>query len=95
MDAVERSRSPTPVLVEWEDSSQPASAWQWLSEAVAAVVQCRTVGWLLPDSDEKTLRVCLGYAEGEDGDYQVSGLQAIPRRAVVAVYEVAPTSSGL
>lgn len=85
--------SPTPVLVEWEDSSQPVSAWQWLSQAVGEVVRCRTVGWLLPDGDEKTLRVCLGYAEGEDGDYQVSGLQAIPKRAVVAMYEIQPTGA--
>jgi hypothetical protein len=84
------------VLVEWEDSAQPLSTWQWLSQCDKfGFVVCRSVGWLIHDGEHvKALAPNIG-ACGDDEDTQVSGLIRIPARCVrrVAVLAESPTTS--
>lgn len=41
------------VLVEWEDSSQPVPAWQWVADYEAPeIIRCVSVGCLIPETDQ-------------------------------------------
>ena len=83
---------PDLVLIEWEDSVQPLSEWQWLREANGPnIIRCRTVGWLL-SRDERELRVAMSLGDGAD-DNQVAGIMAIPARSVLECRSLRPTSS--
>lgn len=80
------AKSPRLVLVEWEDSGQPAPQWQWLAEVrVASAVHCQTVGFLI--QDDKAVKVIaqnVGDLESKDAR-QVSGVIRIPTRAVTRI----------
>ena len=71
------------VLVEWEDSAQPLSAWSFLSDmAPPEIVQCVSVGWLVQDTDTvKGLAPNMGDVSSENS-MQVSGLIRIPARCI-------------
>lgn len=76
------------VLVEWEDSSQPASRWYQLDEIIdAAAAVCRTVGFLMRDDDQVKViahSVAAHFA---------TGIIRIPSRAVVRVVRLDPRGS--
>jgi hypothetical protein len=43
---------PSLVLIEWEDSGQPAPEWRWLDDVGAASpVRCQTVGFLVREDN--------------------------------------------
>lgn len=71
------------VLVEWEDSAQPSSSWQFLEDVGAPpAVRCRSVGWLIANTEDvRVLAPNMG-AVGGDAP-QVSGVITIPSRAVL------------
>lgn len=71
------------VMVEWEDSEQPVSAWQWLSDITARrPMRIRSVGWLIRDeADAKVLAPNIGFLD----EAQASGIIRIPARCVVAI----------
>lgn len=75
------------VLIEWEDSRQPAPSWRHLSdmrEEPDAVV-CASVGWLLHDTKRvKTLAANMGGFSDPD-DVQACGVITIPTRCVVKI----------
>ena len=69
------------VLIEWEDSRQPSSAWRRVSSLEpASAVRCKTVGWLIEDGDVVVVAQNLGDTDADDP--QVSGVMAIPRRCI-------------
>lgn len=78
-------KTPRLVLVEWEDSGQPAPQWQWLDDVrVSSAVRCQTVGFLIQDdSAVKVIAQNVGDLEGDAR--QVSGVIRIPTRAVTRV----------
>lgn len=71
------------VLIEWQDSAQPAPGWTWLADGEwASIVTCQSVGWLVHDGAEvKALAPNKGEL-GNDGQ-QVSGVIRIPARCIV------------
>lgn len=70
------------VLVEWVDSRQPISQWQWLDQLMrSAVVNCVTVGFLLPD-DGGAIVIAQNLGDIGKSTRQVSGVISIPRQAV-------------
>lgn len=73
------------VVIWWEDSRQPASAWARLSDLTAEpeAVQCASVGWLIHDGDVKQLVPNMGDLGSDDP--QASGLIQIPARCVIRV----------
>lgn len=76
---------PRLVLIEWEDSSQAAPQWQWLSDIHGPhAVRCLSAGFLLNNGkQEKILAVSLGGSANGSPHEQASGIIAIPTRSVV------------
>ncbi len=77
--------TPPLVLVEWEDSVQPTSDWQYLADlGESSVVQCYSVGFLIHNG--KAVKV-LAPNVGEIGTEhaQASGVFRIPSRCVKRV----------
>jgi hypothetical protein len=74
------------VMIEWEDSAQPVSAWSHLRNfEPGGVVRVASVGWLIHDGDDlKALAPNLGGLDGACSA-QVSGVIRIPTRCVVRV----------
>mgnify|MGYP006915363189 CR=1 FL=1 len=72
------------VLIEWEDSRQPASGWAHLSSIdEPSVVRCVSVGWLIHNGSRvKMLAPNLGDLDDED-NVQASGIIRIPARSVI------------
>src|ERR1700722_9014631 len=73
------------VLVEWEDSGQPAPQWQWLSDVrISSAVRCHTVGFLI--QDDRTVKVVAqNLGDLESDARQVPGVIRIPARAVTQI----------
>ena len=77
------------VLVEWEDSRQPSSQWQYISSLdMPTVCRCVSVGFLLHEEDGiKVLAANMGDIDSED-DMQVTGVIAIPECSIKLVREL-------
>ena len=76
------AKSPTAILVEWEDSVQVDPSWQWVDEIDhVPVATCQSVGWLLHrDERQITLAVSIGTSRDR---LQASGVITIPVRAII------------
>lgn len=73
------------VMIEWEDSVQPTSAWKHLAGyEPGPVMRITSVGWLIHDGETKVLAPNLGGLEDAD-NAQFSGAIQIPTRCVIAV----------
>ena len=76
------------VIIEWEDSSQPVSAWQFSDDVRPSVVKIASVGWLIKDGKRvKALAPNVGGLDGKCAA-QVSGVIAIPSRCVIAIRDL-------
>lgn len=73
------------VLIEWEDSTQPTSSWQFRDDVRAAVVRIASVGWLVKDG--KRVKALAPNVGGLDGKVkaQVTGVITIPTRCVISM----------
>jgi hypothetical protein len=82
------------VLVEWEDSSQPTSAWRFADDIEPYVVVIHSVGWLV-HADDRCVSVAANVG-GLDGKTaaQCSGVITIPRRCVNRVSDLTENPSG-
>ena len=80
---------PEMVLIEWEDSSQAAPQWQWLSDAEGPpILNCRSVGFLIRDNaKEKALAISVASTHGGDAE-QASGIISIPTRCVTSIEKI-------
>jgi hypothetical protein len=78
-------RDPPLVLIEWEDSSQPISQWQFADDLDVSAVRIASVGWLAKDDkDVKGLAPNVGGLHGK-GSPQCSGVIAIPARCIIRI----------
>jgi hypothetical protein len=70
------------VLIEWLDSRQPSTGWQFL-EAMETPKACRclSVGWLLDEGEEQI--VIAAHMSDIDQDGQVMGVVVIPSCSVL------------
>jgi hypothetical protein len=76
------------VLIEWEDSSQPASRWYALSELEAEEpALCRTVGFLVGDGLVKLVAHSIG---GYHQNSHAAGIIRIPSRAITKLTRLSP-----
>lgn len=79
-----------PILVEWEDSAQPSSAWSWVDEiSDPHPVLCKTVGFLVKETD-RCLLLALSIGDATSERPQANGVMQIPRSAVVKLTSLAP-----
>ena len=69
------------VKVEWEDSRQPISEWQFLEDlTLLDPVKCITVGYLIKDGET---HVCICQSIGDHKeDMQVLGIITIPSSCI-------------
>ena len=88
-DKVTRSTPCPLVMIEWEDSAQPISAWSYLASfAAPGIIRCVSVGWLIRDDDQmKALAPNMGALDVENS-VQVSGVIQIPTRCVVQLTRI-------
>ena len=90
------------VIIRWQDSAQPISAWRHLSQLpVTRAIECATVGWLLKDDDDVKV-VCQSIGDLDSPqNAQASGIMTIPARCVISIErlteeeEVVTSSAGL
>ena len=76
------------VLLEWTDSSQPVSAWDWAENyKTPETILCVSVGYLIGDTPEA---VALAPNIGDVGHEitQASGIICIPRCAIRRVADL-------
>lgn len=72
------------VQIDWVDSRQPISHWQWVDEMEkSSIVECSSVGWLVEDGTVKVLAANMG--DTGDKKKQVSGVIQIPAQSVVRI----------
>jgi hypothetical protein len=70
------------VVVEWEDSQRPLSAWGWLDEyTLPEAVRCVSVGFLIAET-EGALALAPNLGDIEQERMQGCGVIRIPRSAV-------------
>jgi hypothetical protein len=70
------------VLVEWEDSAQPISKWQWTDEyEIPEIVTCVSVGYLISET-KAALAIAPNLGDVRRERVQASGIIRIPRSAV-------------
>jgi hypothetical protein len=74
------------VLVEWEDSTQPTSAWVEVDDVDDTPAVCRSVGWVL----RKSARTLTLAANQADNPPQVSGVMQIPTSAIRRMVDLNP-----
>lgn len=77
------------VMIEWEDSLQPSSAWSYLSDfEPMPTMRIASVGWLIHDGDEsKVVAPNIG-GLGDAENAQITGASHIPTRCVVSVQKI-------
>ena len=82
------------VLIEWEDSRQPSSAWKHLAgHPVWDAVKCASVGWLVhDDAQKKVLAPNMGDID-DASNMQLSGEIVIPTSCVLRISRLNETSS--
>lgn len=88
-----REEEPRLVLVEWEDSFGCSSSWENVEGGVTpSALRCRSVGWLVYDSDDCV--VVVPHLTRPHGDLRRQGCgdMAIPIRAVVRMTDLTATT---
>jgi hypothetical protein len=80
------------VMLEWEDSARPISAWQWVDEyELPQIIKCLSVGFLIAETEEAVaLAPNLGDVTRERT--QAAGIMRIPRSAVRSMVELTSPS---
>jgi hypothetical protein len=75
------------VLVEWEDSERPISAWEWIDNyQVPETVPCVSVGYLIAET-ENAIALAPNIGDVGRDHLQASGILRIPRSAVRCLRE--------
>lgn len=76
------------VLVEWEDSARPSSAWQWIDECESPeAIECVSVGYLIAKT-ERALAIAANLGDVSRERLQASGIIQIPACSVRRLVEL-------
>ncbi len=76
------------VLVEWEDSQQPVSRWQWVDEFnMPSPVGCVSVGFLIAQN-EHALALSPNLGDLDQTRHQGCGVIRIPVKAVTRMIDL-------
>lgn len=76
------------VLIEWEDSAQPVSVWQWVDAyEIPKTVQCISVGYLI-GQNKTALAVAPNLGDLTNERIQASGIIRVPRSSVIRLLEL-------
>jgi hypothetical protein len=70
------------VLVEWEESTTPVAAWQWVEDyKIPEIAICVSVGFLIADADH-AIALAANVGDVRRERVQAIGIIRIPRLAV-------------
>jgi hypothetical protein len=76
------------VLVEWEDSQRPISAWGWIDDyELPDAVQCLSVGFLMAQSKE-AIALAPNLGDVRQARAQACGIIRIPCSAVRKIVDL-------
>jgi hypothetical protein len=76
------------VVVEWEDSARPISAWQWVEDyELPEIVKCLSVGYLVAET-ENAIALAPNLGDIEQAKAQACGIIRIPQRAVIKIWKI-------
>lgn len=77
-------QAPYPLmLVEWEDSARPISAWQWIEDyALPKTIRCLSVGYLIAETED-AIALAPNLGDIEQQKAQACGIIRIPQRAII------------
>jgi hypothetical protein len=77
------------VMVEWEDSARPISAWQWVEDyELPDIVSCVSVGYVIAET-KHAIALAPNLGDIAQPRSQACGIIRIPRRAVTKIRELA------
>jgi len=80
------------VLIDWVDSHGCSSEWQHLEGATANLMMCRSVGWLLQDTDDcKVIVPYLSDSSHPNIPQQGCGNMTIPTKAILSMQDIQPS----
>jgi hypothetical protein len=84
-----RPADPYPlVLVEWEDSARPVSAWQWVDDyQIPETIRCLSVGYLVAETDG-AIALAPNLGDLEQVRAQACGIIRIPQRAIIKTWKL-------
>ena len=90
-----KSRKCPLVLVEWIDSAQPRSRWEYLSDiGKPEPIRCVSVGWLIFDGKKsKSIAPNMGSIDDHES-LHVSGVITIPTCAVTRIKRLRESKKG-
>lgn len=71
------------VMVEWEDSARPISAWQWVEDyQLPETVACLSVGYVIAET-EAAIALAPNLGDLAQPKAQACGIIRIPRRSII------------
>ena len=71
------------MLVEWEDSARPISAWQWVEDyELPKTIRCRSVGYLIAETKD-AIALAPNLGDTDQPKAQACGIIRIPQRAII------------
>ena len=77
------------VFIEWVDSFGCSSSWQSLEGSIPSLLKCRSVGWLLHDTEEcKVIVPHISDQNHSQTSQQGCGDMTIPTRAIVKMVDI-------
>lgn len=80
------------VIVRWRDSIIIAQAWRWISETGSSLPQdCVSIGFLYR-KDPKHIIIMPHISEEDSDEFQVHGMMAIPRSAIISIRKLSVSS---
>ena len=76
------------MLVEWEDSTRPISAWQWIEDYdMPKIVSCLSVGYVIAETDE-AIALAPNLGDIAQEKTQACGIIRIPRRSIIKTWKL-------
>ena len=74
------------VVVEWEDSARPISAWQWIEDyELPETISCLSTGFLIAETD-KAIALAPNLGDITQEKTQACGIIRIPRSAITGLW---------
>jgi hypothetical protein len=83
-----RQEEPRLVLIEWEDSFGCSASWENIDGPAPSPLRCRSVGWLIHDTDSCKVVVPHVTEPHDSAVRQGCGDMTIPARAILRVVDL-------
>jgi hypothetical protein len=79
------------VMIEWEDSARPISAWQWVEDyELPETILCVSVGYMISKTD-KAVALAPNLGDVTRPKAQACGIIRIPQSAITQIWKLGIT----